>query len=137
MAHCPLRQRRVRLRLSSPPRRRRRRRAHKQRHRRRRRPRSRRANRNRTMDDAVAAMNAPERRLSFAFAKRHGVLVKRFVNGVAECAYRADTTPMALAEVRRFLRTKVKLERVDEPEFDALLRTAYEGGTSETMQAAE
>ncbi len=32
---------------------------------------------------------------------------------------------------------KVKLERVDEPEFDALLRTAYEGGNSATMQAAE
>src|SRR3954469_1632985 len=89
------------------------------------------------MDDAVAAMNAPERRLSFAFAKRHGVLVKRFVDGVAECAYRADTTPMAIAEVRRFLRTKMKLERVDETEFDALLRTAYEGGNRATMQAAE
>ena len=47
------------------------------------------------MDDAVAAVNVPERRLSFAFAKRHGVLVKRFVDGVAECAYRADTSPMA------------------------------------------
>ncbi|MEJ1965129.1 MAG: hypothetical protein WDO56_27750 [Gammaproteobacteria bacterium] len=87
------------------------------------------------MDDAVVAANVPERRLSFAFAKRHGVLVKRFVDGVAECAYRADTTPMALAEVRRYLRTKVKLERVDEPSFDALLRTAYEGGNSATMEA--
>ncbi len=44
---------------------------------------------------------------------------------------------MALAEVRRYLRTKMKLERVDETEFDALLRTAYEGGNSATMQAAE
>ena len=91
------------------------------------------------MDDVAVAIpaSAPERRLSFAFAKRHGVLVKRYVDGVAECAYRADTTPMALAELRRFLRTKVKLERVDENKFDALLRTAYEGGNSATMQAAE
>ncbi len=46
-------------------------------------------------------------------------------------------SPQALAEVRRYLRTKVKLERVGEPEFDALLRTAYEGGNRATMQAAE
>jgi general secretion pathway protein E len=88
------------------------------------------------VDEAVAT-TAPERRLSFAFAKRHGVLVKRFVDGVAECAYRADTSPMALAEVRRYLRTKVKLERVDEPSFDALLRSAYEGGNSATMEATQ
>jgi general secretion pathway protein E len=85
----------------------------------------------------VAPIAAPERRLSFAFAKRHGVLVKGYVNGVAECVYRADTSPQALAELRRYLRTKVKLERVGEPEFDALLRTAYEGGNRATMQAAE
>src|SRR6187431_3022662 len=85
----------------------------------------------------IAPVTAPGRRLSFAFAKRHGVLVKGYVDGVAECAYRADTSPQALAEVRRYLRTKVKLERVGEPEFDALLRTAYEGGNSATMQAAE
>jgi general secretion pathway protein E len=88
------------------------------------------------VDDAVA-VTSPERRLSFAFAKRHGILIKRFVDGVAECAYRADTSPMAVAEVRRYLRTKVKLERVDEPAFDALLRVAYEGGNSATMQATE
>jgi general secretion pathway protein E len=85
----------------------------------------------------VAALTAPERRLSFAFAKRHGVLVKGYVNGIAECAYRADTSPMALAEVRRYLRTKLKLERVDEPSFDALLRSAYEGGNAATMEATE
>ncbi len=85
----------------------------------------------------VAPIAVPERRLSFAFAKRHGVLVKGYVDGVAECVYRADTSPQALAELRRYLRTKVKLQRVEEAEFDALLRTAYEGGNSATMQAAE
>jgi len=87
------------------------------------------------MDD-VAIAAAPERRLSFAFAKRHGVVVKRFIDGVAECAYRADTPPTAIAEVRRYLRTAMKLERVDEPSFDALLRSAYESGSG-AMQAAE
>src|SRR6185295_12916728 len=84
------------------------------------------------MDDRVA----PERRLSFAFAKRHGVVVTRFADGVAECAVRNDTSPLAIAEVRRYLRTSMKLERVEEPVFDALLRTTYEGGGSGAMQAS-
>jgi general secretion pathway protein E len=88
------------------------------------------------MDIAATTAAPPERRLSFAFAKRHGVVVTRFHDGVAECACRADTSPLAIAEVRRYLRTRMKLERVDENVFDALLRTAYEGG-SDAMQAAE
>src|SRR5690606_4397557 len=42
----------------------------------------------------------------------------------------------AIAEVRRYLRTPLKIERVDEAAFDALLRSAYEAG-SDAMQAAE
>jgi general secretion pathway protein E len=78
----------------------------------------------------------PERRLSFAFAKRHGVLVKRMQDGVAQCACRANASPIALAEARRFLRVSMKLERVAEPIFDELLRAAYEG-SSEAMEAVE
>ena len=86
--------------------------------------------------EAPAAAVAPQRRLSFAFAKRHGVLVKRVVDGVAECACRMPVSPLALAEVRRYLRLPMKLERVDEAAFDQLLRTAYEAG-SDAMQAVE
>jgi general secretion pathway protein E len=88
------------------------------------------------MDIAATTAAPPERRLSFAFAKRHGVVVTRFHDGVAECACRADTSPLAIAEVRRYLRTQMKLERVEETVFDSLLRTAYEGG-NDAMQAAE
>ncbi|MBV8146885.1 MAG: Flp pilus assembly complex ATPase component TadA, partial [Gammaproteobacteria bacterium] len=76
------------------------------------------------------------RRLSFAFAKRHGVLVSRVVDGIAECIYRDTASPQALAEVRRYLRRSLRLERVPEAEFDALLRQAYEAG-SDAMQAVE
>jgi general secretion pathway protein E len=85
---------------------------------------------------ASALVAAPERRLSFAFAKRHGVLVKRMQDGIAQCACRADASPLALAEARRFLRVSMKLERVAEPIFDELLRAAYEG-SSEAMEAVE
>ena len=78
----------------------------------------------------------PERRLGFAFAKRHGIVVKQFVDGAAECAYRDHASPLAIAEVRRYLRRSIRLERVSEAEFDLLLRKAYEGG-QDTMQAVE
>ena len=76
------------------------------------------------------------RRLSFAFAKRHGVLVNRVVDGIAECVYRDTASPQALAEVRRYLRRSLRLERVPESQFDELLRRAYEAG-SDAMQAVE
>jgi general secretion pathway protein E len=90
-------------------------------------------------DAAVAdapAATPVDHRPSFAFAKRHGVLVKRVVEGVAECACRENATPLAIAEVRRYMRVPLKLERVPEAAFDNLLRLAYEGG-SYTMQAVE
>jgi general secretion pathway protein E len=86
------------------------------------------------VNDAVTA--AAPRRLSFAFAKRHGVLVKQIVEGVAECAYHGSAAPRAFAEVRRYLRMPIRLERVDEATFDALLRQAYEAG-ADAMQAVE
>jgi general secretion pathway protein E len=90
-------------------------------------------------DAAVAeapAATQVDRRPSFAFAKRHGVLVKRVIEGVAECVCRENATPIAIAEVRRYMRLPLKLERVPEAEFDNLLRLAYEGG-SYAMQAVE
>ncbi len=87
-------------------------------------------------DPPAAASPGGERRPSFAFAKRHGVLVKRVIDGTAECACRENVTPIAIAEVRRYMRLPLKLERVPEAEFDILLRRAYEGG-SYTMQAVE
>jgi general secretion pathway protein E len=85
---------------------------------------------------AEAPATQVDRRPSFAFAKRHGVLVKRIIEGVAECACRENATPLAIAEVRRYMRVPLKLQRVPETEFDNLLRLAYEGG-SYAMQAVE
>jgi general secretion pathway protein E len=85
----------------------------------------------------LALAEAPaERRLNFAFAKRHGVLVKRVIEGIAECACRDNASAMAIAEVRRYLRMPLRLERVPELQFDVLLRQAYEAG-SDSMQAVE
>ena len=78
-----------------------------------------------------------ERKLTFAFAKRHGVLVRQISDdGCAECVCRQDAGPFAIAEVRRFLRRNLRLERIPEAQFDELLRKTYEAG-SEAMQAVE
>ena len=89
------------------------------------------------MTEPAAAPNSAvraERRLSFAFAKRHGIVVRRIAHGVAECAVRAGALPLAVAEARRFLGVPVRIERVSEAQFDELLQHAYEAG-AETMDA--
>jgi general secretion pathway protein E len=86
------------------------------------------------MNAAVPEVVLPQR-VGFAFAKRHGVLVKRVHEGIAECVYRPGVTPLAIAEVRRYLGVPVRLEKVDETFFDSLLRQAYEAG-NDAMEAA-
>ena len=55
------------------------------------------------MNDAVVTEAPAPRRVGFAFAKRHGVLVRRVHEGIAECVYRPGAAPLAVAEVRRYL----------------------------------
>ncbi|MBS0367220.1 MAG: type II secretion system ATPase GspE [Proteobacteria bacterium] len=87
--------------------------------------------------EAEAVPAPAERRLSFAFAKRHGVLVRDSSSpGPVDCVCREDASAYALAEVRRFLGRPVSLERVPGAQFDALLRQVYEAG-SDAMQAVE
>lgn len=75
---------------------------------------------------AIAAPGAVDQRISFAFAKRHGVLVGVVTDGVAQCTVRDGALPLALAEVRRCLRLPLRVDRVDEATFDKLLQQAYE-----------
>src|SRR5262245_2173445 len=87
------------------------------------------------MDQPAVRDASPEaRRLSFAFAKRHGVLVQGIENGIARTVCRADATPLSVAELRRFIGIPLKLERVESDTFDALLRQTYEAGSNAAMQ---
>jgi general secretion pathway protein E len=81
---------------------------------------------------AAASPAAPQ--LSFAFCKRHGVLIQRVGEQSAEAVYRAGAQPASLAEVRRVLGRPLQLRRVDSEAFDRLLRQQYEGGTNTAMQ---
>ena len=81
---------------------------------------------------APASAAAPQ--LSFAFCKRHGVLVQRVDGTSAEAVYRAGAEPASVAEVRRVLGKPLQLRRVDSEAFDQLLRQQYEGGANSAMQ---
>lgn len=76
---------------------------------------------------------ANERRLPFAFAKRHGVLMQGVKDGRALAVYRRGASAQSLAEVRRFLRGPVTFSAVDAAVFDARLQAAYESGAAMTM----
>jgi len=78
----------------------------------------------------------PEPRLPFAFARRHGLLVRSGPDGVAECLYRPPVAPAAVAEARRQLGVPLSFTPVAPEEFDALLQKTYEAG-NESMQAVE
>ncbi|MBI5461594.1 MAG: type II secretion system ATPase GspE [Gammaproteobacteria bacterium] len=78
------------------------------------------------------AATAPERP-SFAFAKRHGVLVSDAGEGRVLVRHRPDVSLGALAELRRFLRRPLLLEPVPEEHFNALLTGAYDSESSQTM----
>ncbi len=46
----------------------------------------------------MAATATADKRVSFAFAKRHGILVGAIADGVAQCSVRNGASPLALAE---------------------------------------
>jgi len=90
-------------------------------------------------DEAILAaadrVTDPLRPVAFAFAKRHGVLVRAVEEDSADVVVRAGASPLAVAEVRRHLRRPLKLERVDADRFETLLRQVYEAGSGTTMDA--
>ena len=71
--------------------------------------------------------------LSFAFAKRHGVLIQDTNDNHTLVIYRKGSSHLSLAEVRRFVRGPVHFSSVDPETFDVRLQTAYESGATKTM----
>ena len=85
---------------------------------------------------AAAAAIPSALRLPFAFARRHGLLVRPHASGLVECVYRTPVAPAAMAEARRLLRVPMTYTPISTEEFDALLQKTYEAG-NESMQAVE
>jgi general secretion pathway protein E len=78
-----------------------------------------------------------QRALPFSFAKRHGILVRAFTDAGAEAVHLKSTSPMSLAEARRFIGVPLKFTRVTPEEFDALLQASYEQDSQKAMQMVD
>ncbi|MDX5410915.1 MAG: type II secretion system ATPase GspE [Thauera sp.] len=85
------------------------------------------------VEEAAPAAALPDRP-SFAFAKRHGVLVDGERDGRLLVRHRQDVSLATLAELRRFLRRPIVLEPIPDDKFNSLLTDAYENESSQTMQ---
>ena len=79
----------------------------------------------------------PERRLSFAFARRHGVLCRAIDAERAELVVRHGASPAGVAEAGRFLGRPLVLEQVSEERFEELLQRSYATGNNAAAEAAE
>jgi len=80
------------------------------------------------------AISAPiRRRLPFAYAKRHGVLIQDSDADTPIVIYRPGAKATSLAEARRFAGCAVKFVAVESELFDATLQAAYESGAAMTM----
>ena len=76
------------------------------------------------------------RRLPFAFAKRHGVLVHLGADG-ARVVYRPGASLAAVGEALRFVGLPLDVAEVDIATFDQALSEAYQQDSSAAMQMVE
>ncbi len=74
---------------------------------------------------------------SFAFARRHGVLVRERDAAGAGVACRQNANLQVLTELRRGLGVPLRLERLSNAAFDRLLQQSYENRSGETMLSME
>ncbi|MEX0900153.1 MAG: type II secretion system ATPase GspE [Gammaproteobacteria bacterium] len=77
------------------------------------------------------------RRLPYAFAKRHGVVIAAVHDDTVEVMHRPELTAEAIAELRRFAARPLKLTEVAPEVFDGLLRTSYEVGAGGAQAAVD
>jgi general secretion pathway protein E len=83
------------------------------------------------LDEAASA--PVRRRLPFAYAKRHGVLIQDSEAATPVVIFRPGAKASSLAEARRFAGCEVKFVAVETELFDATLQAAYESGAAMTM----
>jgi general secretion pathway protein E len=77
---------------------------------------------------------AKQKRPTFLFAKRHGVLVTGEEDGKVLVLHTPGIQPSAVVELRRFMGKPLKLQEVEKDQFDSLLAMNYEQDSNEAMQ---
>lgn len=85
----------------------------------------------------AAPPNVMERRLPFAFAKRHGVVIDYDHADGPRLLYRPDVNLNALQEAQRLVQRVLPQIQVNEQEFSDHLNRAYQTDSDDTMQMVE
>ena len=75
--------------------------------------------------------------VSYAFAKRHGVMLGQIDEDKAQLLYRGNLNPQAIAEVRRIIGRRLELSTITDEQFDALLAQTYEQNSDQAMAMME
>lgn len=75
--------------------------------------------------------------ISYAFSKRHGVMLGQIDPDKAQVLYRGKLNPQAIAEVRRIIGKRVELSLITDEQFDALLAQTYEQNSDQAMAMME
>ncbi len=88
-----------------------------------------------TNDDELSELKAQS--ISYAFAKRHGVMLGQIDADKAQLFYRGSINPQAIAEVRRIICRPVELSTITDEQFDALLAQTYEQNSDQAMAMME
>jgi general secretion pathway protein E len=76
-------------------------------------------------------------RVPYHFAKRHGVIVARELDGRVEVWARPDVPGPVFAEVQRALRQPVWVQELTNEAFDVALNRAYERGASDALNIVD
>ncbi|MDA8363776.1 MAG: type II secretion system ATPase GspE [Gammaproteobacteria bacterium] len=76
-------------------------------------------------------------RLPYHYAKRHGVLSARQVDGVVEVWSRPGVATTVLAELRRALGQPLRVHELTSENFESALNRAYERGMSQAVQIVD
>jgi len=93
---------------------------------------------NSSSDSSDILKSGPEwQRFPFLFAKRFGVVVVAYEDGEYLLATRSNVSVEALAEARRFLGGRIKVEKMDDPTFNQALTLPNQNDSSEAMQMVE
>lgn len=88
-------------------------------------------------DAASAEEPSAGKALPFSFAKRHGILIRELHDDSADVVFRNGASPVSIAEARRVAGVPLKLSRVSDEVFDALLQESYEGGSHNAIQMVD
>jgi len=75
--------------------------------------------------------------ISYAFAKRHGVMLGDIDEDKAQLFYRGKLNPQAISEVRRIIGRRIELTPITDEQFDTKLALAYEQNSDQAMAVME